>query len=70
MSSDEDKDAINNAIYFDEAGYGSIKNTYSDARLNNSKITLKCVETWFSKIVGKKQTTRRKQFIYCATPLL
>ena len=55
MSSDDDNYKIINDIYFDEAGYGSIKNTYSDARIKDSKITLKYVETWFSKNVGNNK---------------
>ena len=50
----EEKDTIISNIYYNEAGYGSIQTTYSDARLKNPKITLKYVKEWFAKNVGVK----------------
>jgi hypothetical protein len=55
MSSTEEKDKVINDIYFNEAGYGSVKTTYADARLKNNKITLKYVQEWFSTNVGNKK---------------
>ena len=55
MISDEDKNKIINDIYVNEAGYGSIKDTYIDARIKDNKITLKYVNTWFSKNVGRNK---------------
>jgi hypothetical protein len=52
--SSEEKDKILNDTYYDQAGYGSVKRTYSEARLKNSKITLKYVQEWFNTNVGKK----------------
>ncbi len=51
--SDVEKDKIISSIYHDESGYGSIKTTYSDARLK-STITLKYVQEWFKETVGTK----------------
>ncbi len=51
---DEEKDKIISGIYYNESGYGSIKTTYSDARLKNNKITLKYVQEWFRTNVGNK----------------
>ncbi len=50
----EEKYTIISNIYYNEAGYGSIQTTYSDARLKNPKITLKYVKEWFAKNVGVK----------------
>ena len=52
--SSEQKDKILNDIYYDQAGYGSVKRTYSEARLQSSKITLKYVQEWSNTNVGKK----------------
>ncbi len=50
----EEKDKIISSIYYDESGYGSIKTTYSDARLKSTKITLKYVQEWFRTNVGNR----------------
>jgi hypothetical protein len=50
----EEKDKIINDIYYDQSGYGSVKRTYSEARIISSKITLKYVQEWFNTNVGKK----------------
>ena len=55
MSSIEEKGKVINDIYFNEAGYGSVKTTYADARLKDKRITLKYVQEWFSKNVGNKK---------------
>ncbi len=41
----EEKDKIINTIYYNESGYGSVKTTYSEARLKSSKLELKYVGT-------------------------
>jgi hypothetical protein len=51
----EEKDKVISDIYYNEAGYGSIKTTYDDARLKNRSITLKYVQAWFNTNVGKKE---------------
>ena len=51
---DEENDKIIRGIYYNEAGYGSIKTTYREERLKNNKITLKYVQEWFRKNVGNK----------------
>ncbi len=54
MSTAEEKEKVVNDIYYNEAGYGSIKTTYSDARLKSSNMTLKYVGEWFRTNVGVK----------------
>ena len=41
-------------IYFDEGGFGSVKNTFKDAKKEDPSITYKDVEEWF------QQNTQRK----------
>jgi hypothetical protein len=56
MSSNEEKYYICNNIYYDEAGYGPVLTTYRDARLKDQKITMKCVQGWFSgNVINRKQ---------------
>ena len=40
-----DKDKTISKIYFEPAGYGSIKTTYEDAKKVDNKITLKMFRT-------------------------
>ncbi len=47
--SNEENDKVINDIYYNEAGYGSVKTTYADARLKYKRITLTYVQDWFSK---------------------
>ena len=45
----EKKAAIISKIYFDEGGFGSVKNTFKDAKKEDPSITYKDVEDWFQK---------------------
>ncbi len=64
MNLNDEKDKVINDIYFNEAGYGSVKTTYADARLKDKRITLKYVQEWFSKHVGNnKQPGGTKSFV-------
>ncbi len=49
MSSAEENYKVINDIYYNEAGYGSIKTTYADARLKDKRITLNYLQEWFSR---------------------
>ena len=42
-------------IYFDPAGYGSIKTTYEDAKRVDNKIKFKDVQEWFKNNVERKK---------------
>ena len=62
--SNEEKYKVINDIYYNEAGYGSIKTTYGDARLKDKRITLKYVQEWFSKNIERiKQPGGTNSFI-------
>ncbi len=64
MSTSEEKDKLIYDIYYNEAGYSSIKTTYSDAILKNNKITLTYVQTWFlENVVNKRQPGGSNSFI-------
>ena len=52
------KDEIISNIYNDPAGYGSINNTYNDAKAKDKSIKIDDVKTWFEKNVNKKQDIR------------
>ena len=43
------KDDIIAKIYYDEAGYGSIKQTYNEAKQKDKSITLEDVKKWMHK---------------------
>ncbi len=62
--SNEEKDKVINDIYYNEAGYGSVKTTYTDARMKDKRITLKYVQEWFSKNIERiKQPGGTNSFI-------
>ena len=48
------KDEIISNIYNDPAGYGSINNTYNDAKAKDKSIKIDDVKAWFEKNVSKK----------------
>ena len=48
------KDDIISKVYNDPAGYGSIKKTLADAKLQDKTITLEEVKKWFNKNVEQK----------------
>ena len=52
------KDDIIAKIYYDEAGYGSIKQTYNEARQKDKSITLDDVKKWMHKAVEQKKQLR------------
>lgn len=41
-------------VYYDPAGFSSIKTTFEDARENDKTITLDQVKQWFKENVEKK----------------
>ena len=52
------KDEIISKIYYDEAGYGSIKQTYTEAKQKDKSITLDDVKKWMHKAVEQKKQLR------------
>ena len=52
------KDEILNFIYFDPAGYGSIKQTYDEAKKKDKTITMKYVKDFIDKHVEQKKQLR------------
>ena len=52
------KDEILNFIYFDPAGYGSIKQTYEEAKKKDKTITIKDVKDFIDKHVEQKKQLR------------
>ena len=52
------KDEILNFIYFDPAGYGSIKQTYEEAKKKDKSITLADVKKFIDKHVEQKKQLR------------
>jgi hypothetical protein len=64
MSSNEEKNKILDKIYYDPAGYGSVKNTYKEARVKDKTINMEDVQNWFSKNVTKtKQPNGTNSFV-------
>ena len=49
-----EQDNIIRYIYYDKAGYGSIKRTHDAARANYKTISITYVSDWFDKHAGKK----------------
>ena len=49
------KDETISKIYYDEAGYGSVKQTYLEARQKDPKITYEDVKNWLHKEVEQKK---------------
>ena len=52
------KDEILNFIYFDAAGYGSLKQTYEEAKKKDKSITMKDVKGFIEKHVEQKKQLR------------
>jgi len=52
------KDELLNFIYFDPAGYGSIKQTYDEAKKKDKTITMKDVKDFIDKHVEQKKQLR------------
>jgi hypothetical protein len=52
------KDEIISKIYYDEAGYGSIKQTYTEAKQKDKSITLDDVKKWMHKALEQKKQLR------------
>ena len=64
MATAEQKDKIINDIYFEASGFGSVKTTYTDARMKDKRITLKYVQDWFSKTLeATKQPGGTNSFV-------
>ena len=49
-----EKNSVIKKVYYDPAGFSSIKQTYLDAKEKDDKITLSDVKEWFSKNVDRK----------------
>ena len=49
------KDDLISKIYFDPAGHGSIKQTYTEAKQKDKSITLDDVKKWMHKQVQQKK---------------
>lgn len=52
------KASVISGIYYDRAGYGSIKTTWQDAKKKDSSITIKNVRDWFSNNIEQKKEQR------------
>ena len=50
------KATVISGIYYDKAGYGSIKTTWQDAKKKDSSITIKDVRDWFSDNIEQKNS--------------
>ena len=58
------KDEIIEKVYYDGAGYGSVKETLKDARLLNASITYEDVKKWKdSNVERKRKLYGMKSFI-------
>ncbi len=49
------KEEVINRVYYDQAGYGSIKKTYAHANQRNNAITEADVKYWFHKNIQRKK---------------
>ena len=58
MSLSENKSKIISDIYFDEAGYQSVQNTFKEAKLKDKTIKLDDVKQWFKQNVEVKAKPR------------
>jgi hypothetical protein len=54
----EDKFKIIHDIYYEPAGYGSVKNTWLDAKKKDPTITLNIVKQWFDKNIPKNDQVK------------
>ena len=64
MNYNMNKNEIISKIYYDPAGYGSIKETYLEARKKDPTITYADVQKWLhSKVEQKKQLKGYNSFI-------
>ena len=50
-----DKDKIISEIYYDQAGFGSLKTTLVDNKKKDPSITMQDVKEWFQENVEKKK---------------
>ncbi|MCR9134222.1 MAG: hypothetical protein NXI08_16770 [bacterium] len=58
------KDDIISTIYYDRAGFGSLKTTLADAKKKDASITMQDVKEWFQENVErKKQLSGYNSFI-------
>ena len=51
-------DGLIKKIYFDPAGFGTVQETYKDAKKVDSSITVKDVGDWFERNVERKTIKR------------
>ena len=50
-----DKNKIISDIYFDRSGFGSIANTFKDAKAKDKSITMADVKAWYDKNIDRKR---------------
>ena len=50
-----DKNKIISDIYFDRSGFGSIANTFKDAKAEDKSITMADVKAWYDKNIDRKR---------------
>ena len=53
------KDELLSVKFFDAASYGSIKQTYDEAKKKDKSITMKDVKDFIDKHVEQKEATQR-----------
>ena len=64
------KDEIIAKVYYDTAGYGSVANTWADAKKYDSTITFDDVKNWKARNYRKKNQCKRFQFFCCKSRLV
>ena len=64
ITSNAEKDKTIDQIYYDTAGYGSVRTTYKEARLKDPTITMDYVKGWFSgNVMVTKQPGGKNSFV-------
>ena len=56
------KEEVIHKVYYDQAGYGSAKNTWIDAKKKDPTITIRDVQNWFSKNTAEEGAEKTNQF--------
>ena len=51
-------DGLTKKIYYDPSGYGSVQDTYKDAKKIDSSIKVSDVKDWFERNVERKKQLR------------
>ena len=62
------KEEIISKVYYDPGGYGSINETYKDAKEKDSSITLNNIRQWFTKNIARQNNLRRYNTFVAKSP--